>query len=161
LKATSAPATNTTVTNNLSETINSLSEELKEEKKRHETAQKQIEEKYQASVQMMNKVWRLVKQVQQTQEMTVCSMSEAMNQVMFPTCGKSTEILQLVIKKLQARVRNIELDDVTELINNQLSHINEAYKEFDRHQEELKTISSKQNEAVVLAMDNLFQQINE
>jgi hypothetical protein len=75
-------------------------------------------------------------------------------------CGKSTEILQLVNTKLKLRVRNIELDDVTELINNQVSYINEAYKEFERHQEELKTISSKQMEAMVITMDSLFQQIN-
>jgi hypothetical protein len=75
-------------------------------------------------------------------------------------CGKSTEILQLVNTKLKLRVRNIELDDVTELINNQVSYINEAYKEFERHQEELKTISSKQMEAMVIIMDSLFQQIN-
>jgi hypothetical protein len=75
-------------------------------------------------------------------------------------CGKSTEILQLVNTKLKLRVRNIELDDVTELINNQVSYINEAYKEFERHQEELKTISSKQMEAMVTTMDSLFQQIN-
>ncbi len=80
--------------------------------------------------------------------------------MVFQMCGKSTEILQLVNTKLKLRVRNIELDDVTELINNQVSYINEAYKEFERHQEELKTISSKQMEAMVIIMDSLFQQIN-
>ncbi len=80
--------------------------------------------------------------------------------MVFQMCGKSTEILQLVNTKLKLRVRNIELDDVTELINNQVSYINEAYKEFERHQEELKTISSKQMEAMVTTMDSLFQQIN-
>jgi len=87
-------------------------------------------------------------------------MSKALSQVVFQMCGKSTEILQLVNTKLKLRVRNIELDDVTELINNQVSYINEAYKEFERHQEELKTISSKQMEAMVITMDSLFQQIN-
>jgi len=75
---------------------------------------------------MMNQAWLLIKQMQQTQEMMMSSMSKALTQVMFPMCGKSTEILQLVITKLKTRVRNIELDDVTELLNNQVSHINEA-----------------------------------
>jgi hypothetical protein len=109
---------------------------------------------------MMNQAWLLFKQIQQTQEMMVSSMSKALNQVVFPMCGKSIEILQLVTTKLKTRVRNLELDDITELINSQESYINDAYKEFDRHQAELKTISSKQNEAIVTAMDNLFQQIH-
>ncbi len=75
-------------------------------------------------------------------------------------CRNLTEILQLVVTKLKTRMRNIEVDDVVELINNQVSYFNEAYKEFDRHQEELKTISFKQNEAMFMTMDNLFQQIN-
>jgi hypothetical protein len=160
LRATSAPTTTADGTNNINEAIKTLSEELKEEKKRHEIILKQIEEKHKASVQMMNQAWLLVKQVQQTQEMIVSSMSKALSQVVFQMCGKSTEILQLVNTKLKLRVRNIELDDVTELINNQVSYINEAYKEFERHQEELKTISSKQMEAMVIIMDSLFQQIN-
>jgi hypothetical protein len=161
-KTTNAPVTTITadVTYNLNEAIKALSDELKEEKKRHESTQKEIEEKYKVSVQMMNQAWLLFKQIQQTQEMMVSSMSKALNQVVFPMCGKSIEILQLVTTKLKTRVRNLELDDITELINSQESYINDAYKEFDRHQAELKTISSKQNEAIVTAMDNLFQQIH-
>ncbi len=98
--------------------------------------------------------------MQQTQELMVSSMNKALNQVMFPMCGKSIDILQLVITKLKSRVRNIELDDVTEMINNQVSYRNEAYKEFGRHQEEFKTISFKQKE-VFTELDSLFQQINE
>ena len=49
---------------------------------------------------------------------------------------------------------------MNELINNQISCINETYKEFDRHQEELKMISYKQNEAMVTAMNSMFQLIN-
>lgn len=75
LRATSAPTTTADGTNNINEAIKTLSEELKEEKKRHEIILKQIEEKHKASVQMMNQAWLLVKQVQQTQEMIVSSMS--------------------------------------------------------------------------------------
>jgi hypothetical protein len=77
-----------------------------------------------------------------------------------PICSKLTTQLQLLITKLQSRMRNIELDDVIELVNNQASYINEAYKEFDHHQEQLITIYSKQNE-LIKGMDTLFQQINE
>ncbi|CAF2828565.1 unnamed protein product [Rotaria sp. Silwood2] len=87
-------------------------------------------------------------------------MSKVLNQVLVPVCSKLLENLQLVITKLKTRVRNIELDDVIELINNQISCINEGYKEFDRHQEELKMISDKQNETMATAMDNMLQLIN-
>lgn len=149
-----------TITNNLSEAIKTLSEDLTKEKDRHEIAQRQIEEKYKISIQMMNQAWSFVKQVQQTQELMVSSMNKALNQVILPVCGKSIDILQLVITKLKSRVRNIELNDVTEIINNQVSYRNEAYKEFGRHQEEFKTISFKQKD-VFTASDSLFQQINE
>ncbi|CAF3320914.1 unnamed protein product [Rotaria sp. Silwood2] len=161
LRTTSVPTTTAAVSNNLSETVKTLSDELKEIKMRHEIVQKQIEEKYKASIEMINQTWLLFKPVQQTQEMMISSMSKVLNQAMFPLCSKSSEILQSVITKLKLRVRNIELDDVTELINNQISYINEAHKEFDRHQEELITISSKQNETMDMAMDTLFQHINE
>ncbi|CAF3578927.1 unnamed protein product [Rotaria sp. Silwood1] len=153
---TSTPADST----NISMAIKTLSDELAEEKKRYVTAQKQIEEKYKNIVQSTNQIFLLIKQVQQTQETIISSMSKVLNQVLVPVCSKSLENLQLVITKLKTRVRNIKLDDVSELINDQISCINEAYKEFDRHQEELKMISYKQNETMVTAMDNMFQLIN-
>ncbi|CAF1235139.1 unnamed protein product [Rotaria sp. Silwood1] len=160
LKTNNTPVSTSVVSTNISMAIKTLSEELVEEKKRYEIIQKQIEEKYKNVVQTTNQVLLLVKQVQQTQETIISSMSKVLNQVIVPVCGKSLENLQLVITKLKTRVRNIELDEVHELINNQISCINEAYKEFDRHQEELKMISYKQNEAMVTAMDNMIQLIN-
>jgi len=118
-------------------------------------AQNQIEEKYHATVEKMNQTWLLVKQVQQTQEMMMSSMSKAIEQVMFHVCGKLTENLLLVVNKLETRIRNIELKDVTKLIHDQVSYMNEAYSEFQHHQEELKAISSKQNEAMATALDTL------
>ncbi|CAF4010967.1 unnamed protein product [Rotaria sordida] len=85
---------------------------------------------------------------------------DLLKQVIVPVCGKTLEDLQLVITKLKSRVRNIELDDMNELINNQISHLNEVYNEFDRHQEELKSISYKQNEAIEIAMNNMLHLIN-
>ncbi len=133
---------------------------MKEEKKKHDITQLQIEEKYKASVQLMNQAWILIKKMQQTQEMIVSSMSKVLNQVIFPMCSKFSEIIQLVITRLKTRIRNIEVDDITELINNQVSCTNDVYKEFDRHQEELRTISSKQNEALVTTMVTLLQYMN-
>ncbi|CAF4306115.1 unnamed protein product [Rotaria sordida] len=87
-------------------------------------------------------------------------MNKVLKQVVVPVCGKTLEDLQLVITKLKSRVRNIELDDMNELINNQISHLNEVYNEFDRHQEELKSICYKQNEAIEIAMNNMLHLIN-
>ncbi|CAF5052216.1 unnamed protein product [Rotaria sp. Silwood1] len=140
--------------------IKTLSDELAEEKKRYVTAQKQIEEKNKNIVQSTNQIFLLIKQVQQTQETIISSMSKVLNQVLVPVCSKSLENLQLVITKLKTRVRNIKLDDVSELINDQISCINEAYKEFDRHQEELKMISYKQNQTTLTPTNNMFQLIN-
>ncbi|CAF1120850.1 unnamed protein product [Rotaria sp. Silwood1] len=160
LKTNNSSTSTSAVSTDICMAIKNLSEELKEEKKRFEIAQKQIEDKYKNIVQSTNQVLLLVKQVQQTQETTISTMSKVLNQVLVPVCSKSLENLELVITKLKTRVRNIELDDVIELINNQISYINEAYKEFDRHQEELKMISDKQNETMATAMDNMLQLIN-
>ncbi|CAF2957415.1 unnamed protein product [Rotaria sp. Silwood2] len=160
LKTNNTPTSTSVASTNISMLIKTLSEELVEENKRYEIAQKQIEEKYKNIVQSTNQVLLLIKQVQQSQETMISSMSKVLNQVIVPVCGKSLETLQLVITRLKTRVRNIELDDVNELINNQISCINETYKEFDRHQGELKMISYKQNEAMVTAMNSMFQLIN-
>ena len=161
LRNTNFPTIPGTATNNLIEEIKALSVKLDEEKKRHDIIHKQMEDKYTVYVQTMNRAWNLVKQVQQTHEMILYSTSKAMNQVMFPMCIKSTEILQSVVAKLKIRMRNIELDDVTELINIQVSYINENFKEFERHQDELKAIFSKRNEIIITAMDTLLKHSNE
>ncbi|CAF2202110.1 unnamed protein product [Rotaria magnacalcarata] len=114
------------VTDNLSETIKSLSEDLKEEKERHEAIQKQIEDKYMTNVQMMTQTWMFVKQMKQTQEMMISSMNKTLNQVMFPICSKSTDIIRIAITKLKTRVRNLEIDDVVEIVNNQVTYIDKA-----------------------------------
>ncbi|CAF1306181.1 unnamed protein product [Rotaria sordida] len=160
LKSNNTPTSTSTTSNNINMTIKNLFEEFLEEKKRYENTQKQIEEKYKNSVQSSNQVLLLIKQVQQTQETIISSMNKVLKQVIVPVCGKTLEDLQLVITKLKSRVRNIELDDMNELINNQISHLNEVYNEFDRHQEELKSISYKQNEAIEIAMNNMLHLIN-
>lgn len=57
-------------------------------------------------------------------------------------------------------MRNIELDYVNELNESQLSYINAACKEFNRHQEELKELINKQKK-MSTAIEDHFQHLNE
>ena len=98
----------------------------------------------------MNNIWLLGKQIHQNQLMMMSSMYTVMNELILPVCGKSIEILNTITTKLKARIKSIKLDDVSSLLDKQVSYINVKCNEFIRHHEQLKTLSSEQSEAMEL-----------
>jgi len=144
----------------LRETIKALSDELKEAKQRHELEQQRIEQKFKSNISIMNQGLLLIQQIQQSQQSMIAAMNTAMNQTIFSTCTKVTENLYSVVDKLKSHTNNAEFDDILHHMKNQLSYVVEAHKEYCEYQEELKRISTKQNEALNMTLDMFFKNDN-
>jgi hypothetical protein len=138
-------------------TIKVLSDELKDVKQRHLMEQQRIEQKFKSNMSIMNQAMMLIQQTQQTQQSMIFAMNDAINKTILSTCTKVTENLYSVVDKLKFHTNNTEFDDVLHHVSNQLLYVNEAHKEYRQHQEELKGISIKQNEALNMALDIFFK----
>ncbi|CAF1650852.1 unnamed protein product [Rotaria sp. Silwood1] len=151
--------TSTTTSNimNMSGTIKSLSEELKQVQQRHENEQKRIEQKFKTSLMMMNQAFIIMQQIQQTQQTMIRTMNVAVSQNMFSTCMKLTEHVHSIVMKLKPQVNNNEFDEIIQQINDHGQFLTEAHNEYCQHQDELKNISTKQMQALTQAFDVVFK----
>ncbi|CAF4950596.1 unnamed protein product [Rotaria sp. Silwood1] len=151
--------TSTTTSNimNMSGTIKSLSEELKQVQQRHENEQKRIEQKFKTSLMMMNQAFIIMQQIQQTQQTMIRTMNVAVSQNMFSTCMKLTEHVHSIVMKLKPQVNNNEFDEIIQQINDHGQYLTEAHNEYCQHQDELRNISTKQMQALTQAFNVAFK----
>ncbi|CAF4610137.1 unnamed protein product, partial [Didymodactylos carnosus] len=157
------PATNNTVSqndHNLGETIKFLSDELKQVQQRHEDEQKKIEQKFKTCMTLMNETCLLIQQSQATEQTMVRAMNAAISQSMFGTYMKLTEQLHFIVVKLKAYTKNDEYDELLQQINLQVQFLTKSHTEYLKHQDELKSISIKQTQALNQIMDSFLRNGN-
>lgn len=138
---------------NLSLTIKTLSEELKQVQQRHEKEQQRIEQKFNCSLMMINQTFTLINQNHQTQQTIVNVMNTAVSKTLFTTCMKTMDYLQLIVNQLVNKIDKDNYDDIIKQINIHNQYLQEAQREYHQHQEELKNISFKQVQVLNQAID--------
>ncbi|CAF1429444.1 unnamed protein product [Adineta steineri] len=143
------------INNELAATMKCLSNELKEEKERHERKQIDIQQKFKSIYDTMNQTISLVHQAQQAQQSMIDAINHALQLTLFPSLTKMIEIVYSLIDNLKPNSKSLNIDQICNITNKQLLYINEASKEFCQHQEELKKISSKQNDAFNMVIDSI------
>jgi hypothetical protein len=115
---------------------------------------------FKSNINIMNQAVMLIQQTQQTQQSMITTMNAAMSQTLFPTCTKVIENLYSIVDKLKPHINNNEFDHLVHHTSNQSLYVNEAHKEYCQNQEELKRISTKQNEALNTALNIFFENDN-
>ncbi|CAF4121770.1 unnamed protein product, partial [Adineta steineri] len=142
------------INNELAATMKCLSNELKEEKEHHERKQIDIQQKFKSIYDTMNQTISLAHQAQQAQQSMIDAINHALQLTLFPSLTKMIEIVYSLIDNLKPNSKSLNIDQICNITNKQLLYINEASKEFCQHQEELKKISSKQNDAFNMVIDS-------
>ncbi|CAF4326575.1 unnamed protein product, partial [Adineta steineri] len=102
----------------------------------------------------MNQTISLVHQAQQAQQSMIDAINHALQLTLFPSLTKMIEIVYSLTDNLKPNSKSLNIDQICNITNKQLLYINEASKEFCQHQEELKKISSKQNDAFNMVIDS-------
>ncbi|CAF4341313.1 unnamed protein product [Didymodactylos carnosus] len=77
---------------------------------------------------------------------------------MYGTCMKLTEQLHFIVVKLKAYTKNDEYDELLQQINLQVQFLTESHTEYLKHQDELKSISIKQTQALNQIMDKILNE---
>ncbi|CAF1170931.1 unnamed protein product [Didymodactylos carnosus] len=85
-------------------------------------------------------------------------MNAAISQSTFGTCMKLTEQLHFIVVKLKAYTKNDEYDELLQQINLQVQFLTESHIEYLKHQDELKSISIKQTQALNQIMDKILNE---
>jgi prefoldin subunit 5 len=148
---------NTTINQNLNETIKSLNNELQELKKRYEEDQQRIESKYSEHINSMKQTWLIMQQQQQTQQQMLSIINNNMKQIVFFTCMKTTSSIYNVLNKIRIQMNCNEYDDEIQQLENQMTFIKDSESSFSTHINALEQLTNKQNETLNKALDNLFK----
>ncbi|CAF1102177.1 unnamed protein product, partial [Didymodactylos carnosus] len=99
-----------------------------------------------------------MQQCQQSQEQMIYTMSKAVSSTMFQTSAKMTEVLHLLTLKIKKQFKdNSEFDEAIQQLNSQMLFIQETHSEYCKYQEEMTTLSKKQNEFMKNAVDSFYQ----